>query len=105
MDLRWGIEALARLFWPGNSPDLNMIEPAWPYLKRRTTARGPSTTGKDARNRWKAEWRALPMTEIRRWIERIPQAIEKIIAACISRACISWGIHLIYESFLRAGHG
>jgi hypothetical protein len=28
------------LDWPGNSPDLNAIEPCWPFLKRRTTARG-----------------------------------------------------------------
>ena len=26
-----------RFLWPGNSPDLNMIEPCWPWMKRRTT--------------------------------------------------------------------
>ncbi|KAL5610411.1 hypothetical protein FOBRF1_006528 [Fusarium oxysporum] len=26
--------------WCGNSPDLNAIEPAWPYLKRATTKKG-----------------------------------------------------------------
>jgi DDE superfamily endonuclease len=30
-----------RLIWPRNSPDLNMIEPAWGYLKRVTTQKGP----------------------------------------------------------------
>lgn len=38
------------LFWPGNSPDLNMIEPAWPWLKRATTKKGPPKTRKEARN-------------------------------------------------------
>ncbi|GFF59718.1 predicted protein [Aspergillus udagawae] len=36
--------------WPGNSPDLNAIEPAWPWLKRRTTSRGAprdKKTGKE----------------------------------------------------------
>lgn len=26
-----------RLLWPGNSLDLNMIEPTWPYMKRKIT--------------------------------------------------------------------
>jgi transposase len=34
---------VARLFWPGNSPDLNMTEPCWPYMKRRATRKGPGT--------------------------------------------------------------
>src|SRR6266516_1580934 len=29
-----------RLIWPGNSPDLNAIEPCWPWMKKTTTARG-----------------------------------------------------------------
>lgn len=34
------IHHIQRLLWPDNSPDLNMIEPCWPYMKRRTTVRG-----------------------------------------------------------------
>ncbi|RPB24702.1 hypothetical protein L211DRAFT_848538 [Terfezia boudieri ATCC MYA-4762] len=29
--------SVQRLLWPGNSPDLNMIETCWAYLKRITT--------------------------------------------------------------------
>src|SRR5271170_5385240 len=29
-----------QLLWPGNSPDLNMIEPCWMWMKRRTTRNG-----------------------------------------------------------------
>lgn len=35
--LKYDIE---RLLWPNNSPNLDVIEPAWQYLKWRTTARG-----------------------------------------------------------------
>jgi hypothetical protein len=33
-------ERVERLSWCGNSPNLNAIEPAWPWLKRRTTKKG-----------------------------------------------------------------
>ena len=37
-----------RVLWLGNSPDLNMIEPAWAYLKRVTTKKGSLKTKKEA---------------------------------------------------------
>jgi hypothetical protein len=39
---------VAPLFWPGSGPDLNIIEPRWPHMKRRTTRKGPPTNRKDA---------------------------------------------------------
>ena len=41
-----------KLLWPGNSPDLNAIEPAWPYMKRRTTCQGAKSIGKHMRKQW-----------------------------------------------------
>jgi hypothetical protein len=35
---------VTRLLWPGNLPDLNAIEPCWPWMKKTTTARGAPTT-------------------------------------------------------------
>ena len=67
-----------RLLWPGNSPDLNMIEPAWPYLKRRTTSRGAPRTCKDMEVKWLKGWKDLPQAKIQAWIERIPRHLERI---------------------------
>ena len=78
-DALYHLHEISRLLWMGNSPDLNMIEPAWAYLKRQTTSRGAPKSRADAIIRWEAEWRALPQEIIQRWIERIPKHIEKII--------------------------
>jgi transposase len=29
----WNMAKVKRLLWPGNSPDLNAIEPCWWYIK------------------------------------------------------------------------
>ena len=39
---------LQRLIWPGNSPNLNMIEPAWMHLKQVTTKKGTPKTRAEA---------------------------------------------------------
>ena len=70
---------IARLLWPGNSPDLNAIEPCWPWLKRKTTKRGPPTSRLVAERIWLKEWKNLEQERIQKWIERIPEHIEKII--------------------------
>jgi transposase len=73
---RHGIE---RLLWPGNSPDLNMIEPAWPWMKRRTTSKGAPTSRLTAKSIWERTWVDLPQSKIQEWIERIPRHIAKVI--------------------------
>jgi hypothetical protein len=54
-----------RLLWPGNSPDLNMIKPAWAYLKRVTTKNGPLKTRKEVEGAWKKAWSDLEQSRIR----------------------------------------
>jgi len=34
---------IIKLLWPGNSPDLNAIEPTWNWMKRETTGKGCPT--------------------------------------------------------------
>lgn len=45
-------ERVERLSWCGNSPDLNAIEPAWPWLKRRTTKKGAPKNRSEANQAW-----------------------------------------------------
>lgn len=75
----YDLEGVQRLPWCGNSPDLNAIEPAWPWLKRRTTRKGAPKTRKEAIAKWQQAWDELPQEEIQRWIERIPRHVEEII--------------------------
>ncbi|KAJ5711662.1 hypothetical protein N7488_005818 [Penicillium malachiteum] len=70
---------VARLLWCGNSPDLNAIEAAWPYLKRETTKKGAPKTRTEAINIWEKKWDEMPQEMIQRWIERIPHHIQQII--------------------------
>ena len=67
------------LLWPGNSPDLNMIEPCWSYLKQITIKRGPPTSRAAAEKAWISTWQDFKQWRIQQWIERIPRHIEKVI--------------------------
>lgn len=68
-----------RLLWPGNSPDLNPIEPAWPWMKRRTTKKGAPKSRQEAITAWLAAWQELPQERIQAWIERLPRHVKTII--------------------------
>ncbi|OJZ80204.1 hypothetical protein ASPFODRAFT_148152, partial [Aspergillus luchuensis CBS 106.47] len=67
------------LDWPGNSPDLNAIECAWPWMKRRTTSRGAPRDKKTAEEAWIKAWNELPQEKIQHWIERLMRHIQEII--------------------------
>jgi DDE superfamily endonuclease len=73
----WEIQ---RLLWPGNSPDLNAIEPTWFWMKRETTKKGPSTNKAQLKEDWIKCWKDMPQEKIQAWIERIPVHIQEIIA-------------------------
>jgi hypothetical protein len=69
---------ITRMAWPGNSPDLNAIEPTWFWMKKETTKKG--VKGKnDMKNRWLECWRNLPKEMIQAWIGRIPLHIQRVL--------------------------
>ena len=75
----YNIHDIQRLIWCGNSPDLNPIEPCWPWMKRFTTKKGAPKNRGDAIKAWQACWKELKQQQIQAWIERIPWHIEQII--------------------------
>jgi len=70
---------IQQLDWCPNSPDLNMIEPCWFYLKRETTKAGAPQSRNQGERIWRQAWADLPQEMIQRWIERIPHHIRQII--------------------------
>jgi DDE superfamily endonuclease len=68
-----------RLLWPGNSPDLNMIEPCWMWMKMETTKQGVPGTRKEAEAAWKKCWKDMSQERIQRWILRIVRHIQTVI--------------------------
>jgi len=75
----YNLHDVKRLLWPGNSPDLNMIEPCWYWMKRKTTVRGAPRTTKKMRAAWLKAWNDLPQRQIQAWIERIIRHIKEVI--------------------------
>lgn len=75
----YGLHQIRRLLWPGNSPDLNPIEPCWPWMKRYTTKKGAPKSRQEAIKVWEQCWESLSQEQIQAWIERIPWHVEQII--------------------------
>jgi transposase len=70
---------VTRMIWPGNSPDLNMIEQAWFYLKRVTTRSKRLTSRAEAVKAWEKAWEELEQRRIDAWIEKIVDRIQTVI--------------------------
>jgi transposase len=70
---------IIRLLWPANSPDLNMIEPCWMWMKRETTNKSPCNNKKELREQWVKCWEEMPQEKIQAWIERIERHVKEII--------------------------
>jgi transposase len=62
---------IIRMIWPGKSPDLNMIEPAWFHLKKITTRRRALNTRTEATAAWIQAWEELEQWRINDWIRKI----------------------------------
>ena len=62
----FSLAKVIKLLWPGNSPDLNAIEPCWWYMKLKTTKKGASTSRKELEKKWLDYWGKLEQERIRR---------------------------------------
>jgi len=67
------------MLWCGNSPDLNMIEPVWPHIKRSTTKRGAPGSREVAEKAWYKVWDDLEQERIQAWIRRIMGHVKQVI--------------------------
>ena len=76
----YDIHQVRRLLWPGNSPDLNMIEPCWMFMKRETTKKGAPKSRAEAIRAWERCWKEnVTQERIQAWIERIMEHIQQVI--------------------------
>lgn len=76
----YNLHQVQQLLWCPNSPDLNMIEPCWPWMKRRTTRKGAPKSRAEGIKAWEAAWNEeLPQEQIQAWIERIPHHVQEVI--------------------------
>ena len=65
-----------RLLWPGNSPDFNPIEKAWPWMKRTATCRGAPTSKAAMEKSFINVWKVLPQRDIHAWLEGVYLNVE-----------------------------
>jgi hypothetical protein len=80
LKLEYVTDDVLRLLWPGNSFDLNMIEPCWPWMKRIITRKDASRNRVTAIKTWTKCWiKQLKQKRIQHWIERISCHIQQII--------------------------
>ena len=76
----YDVHQISRLLWPANSPDLNMIEPCWPWMKRETTKKGAPKSRAEAIRVWEVCWNEILTQErIQAWIERIVEHVQQVI--------------------------
>ena len=75
----YNIHKIIRLLWPVNAPDLNPIELAWPFLKRKTTAKGAPKSRAEGIKAWEKAWKDLPQSTLQRFVERLQVHVAKVI--------------------------
>ena len=68
------------ILWPPNSPDLNLIETLWNYIKEELHNRSPRISKlEDLRQAVKEIWEAIPAWKI----DELTEEMRKRVAACI----------------------
>ena len=73
------IQGLTVLPWPGNSPDLNQIEPCWYHLKQCTSKQPyPPTKKESTIKAWDCVWGDLEQERIGRWCTRMLTRMERV---------------------------
>ena len=60
----YSMKKVERMFWCGNSPDLNMIESTWYSLKQVTTKKRAPASREIAEKVWIQAWKDLEQEHI-----------------------------------------
>jgi len=76
----YNLREVIKMLWTANSPDLNMIEPCWFYMKRETIKDSPISGKEKIEEAWIKCWDEIPQTLIQEWIERIMVHVQEVIA-------------------------
>jgi len=79
VQLVYSLEAVKRLVWCGNSPDLNAIEPVWARMKRDTTKKGAPQSRAEGIRKWNKSWEEVPQEVLQRYVDRIREHIKRVI--------------------------
>ena len=70
------------MVWPAQSPDLNLNEHLWDYLKRRLADHDSFLRGiHELWERVQVDWEGIPVEECQKLIESMPRRIEAVIKA------------------------
>ena len=75
----YNLSLVRKLLWPGNSPDLNMIEPCWYWMKRSTILHRDFESRPRLREIWVEQWQKLEQSKIQAWVQRIVRHIKEVI--------------------------
>ena len=70
--------------WPAQSPDLNIIENIWLFIKNKLNCdpRGPPTTKEELQTRVISEWDRIPQDFIGKLYESLPGRILAVKKRC-----------------------
>jgi hypothetical protein len=82
-DKEWlGEQEFRTMVWPAQSPDLNPIEHAWFYLKRKLAEYEESPKGiEELWRRTQEEWNKIPAEVCQGLIESMPRRVEAVLTA------------------------